>query len=173
MFRRKSGKFGIALALVLGSATAQAGFVQDVNLGGALQGNHARVGRLDATFQEAFSFQASKSDPGAIGPDQIFDQQEVSDRFSRLSEQAAIVALLGETSFAARLESANVSDPAGGVTTRNFTATFDAVALNSGTATRVNPVGNPAISIVPEPTVLILLAAGIPALIGRRRWRRR
>ena len=173
MFRRTACKFGLTITFVLASATAQAGLVEDLDSGYAHQGIPPDLGRVDAAFQEALSPQSSKSNAVVIAPTRVFNQLDLSNRFARFGEEASLVSLLSETSFGTHFESVSLSNPAGDLRGGELAASFDAVALDPGTAVHVYPVGNAASSLVPEPSVLVLLAAGIPALIGRRRWRRR
>ena len=98
----------------------------------------------------------------AIVPSGRFDLLEPSSPFTRYGPDSSISDLLTEASSATQLEFA-----AG-----RHQTTADPIGINSTTI-----VGSPqdvfadvvaTNFIVPEPTVLLLLAAGIPAIIGRR-----
>ncbi len=98
----------------------------------------------------------------AIVPSDRFDWAEPSSPFARHGPDSSISDLLTEASFATDLEFAAgrhraTSNPIGtdSTTTRD---SFQDPFAGAGTTSFT----------VPEPTVLLLLAAGIPAIIGRR-----
>ena len=98
----------------------------------------------------------------AIAPRTRFDLEEPSSPFARYGPGSSISDLLTEASFATDLEFAagrhqTTANPIGTDSTMTRGAFQDPFA-GAGTISFT----------VPEPTVLLLLAAGIPAIIGRR-----
>lgn len=158
----------LASTLTLGASSAHAGFVQNENSGHAREGTLPDTRPVNATFQPVLSFPSSTNGLMSFSRGEFLDTQEVNDSFARFSERTSTATLLSETSFATRFELASVTQATGNFPSTDIFASSNVATLDPGTALRPSPTGTPASSFVPEPSVLVLLAAGIPAIVGRR-----
>ncbi len=105
----------------------------------------------------------------ALMTDSFFEQGGFSNTFARFSGSNSLAAMLTDSSEAARLKFAPGSDTLSVDRAKLFSSSSAGLLVDS-----YAPAGFPngtVAMIVPEPTVLLLLALGVPAVIGRRRHR--